>query len=73
MAKKKSTKALILTEEVSSENTKQALTNNKINDLLLQIVESLLDDNKRLKFSLDRERRDRGLQFGGGNSHSRKK
>ena len=73
MAKKKSTKALILTEEVSSENTKQALTNNKINDLLLQIVESLLDDNKRLKATLDRDRRNQNMEFGGGNSRSRLK
>ena len=73
MAKKKSTKALILTEEVSSENTKQVQTNHKINDLLLQIVESLLDDNKRLKHTLDRERRNQNLEFGGGNSRSRLK
>ena len=65
MAKKQ--KPLILDQEATTQTA-----SDRINDLLIKVTDQLLDENKRLKNSLDMERKRQEMVFGGTQNSRRK-
>ena len=65
MAKKQ--KPLILYQESTTQTASE-----RINDLLIKVTDQLLDENKRLKNSLDMERKRQEMVFGGTQNSRRK-
>ncbi len=71
MAKKQ--KTLVLSQLMELPTRTKTIDDNKVMDLFMKIIEQLLDDNQRLKNSLDLERKRNNLVFGGSHSPSRRK
>lgn len=58
---------LILYQEATTQTASE-----RINDLLIKVTDQLLDENKRLKNSLDMERKRKEMIFGGTQNSRRK-